>query len=178
MNVVEGDLPGVLIVTPRRFVDERGFLQESFQAERYRAAGINHDFVQDVRSRSTRGVLRGLHAQKRHPQGKLVEVVRGEIFDVVLDIDPMSPQFGKWFAARLSEENGAQMWIPPGYAHGFLVLSEVADVVYKCTDYYHPEDEIGVIWNDPVAAIDWPMTAPIVSAKDRALPTLATRRHS
>lgn len=177
MKVIDADLPGVRIIEPQVFHDERGFFLESFQAERYRAeAGITLAFVQDNRSRSRRGVLRGLHAQRRHPQGKLVEVVRGEIFDVALAIDPDSADFGRWFSTRLSDANGRQLWIPPGYAHGFLVLSETADVVYKCTDFYHPGDEIGVIWNDPLAAIDWPSTDPTVSAKDAALPTLAELR--
>ena len=145
--------------------------------DRYRdLAGIELPFVQDNHSRSRYGVLRGMHAQRTHPQGKLVRVARGEVFDVALDIDPESPTFGQWAGATLSTTNGRQMWIPPGYAHGFVVLSDVADFEYKCTDYYHPDDEYGVIWNDPDAAITWPIDDPILSDKDTALPTLAELR--
>lgn len=174
MNIVQTDLPGVTIVEARVFHDERGFFLESFQVDRYReVVGIDLPFVQDNRSRSHLGVLRGLHAQSKHPQGKLVEAVRGEIFDVAIDIDPSSPHFGRWTGVVLSETNARQLWIPPGYAHGFVVLSEVADVAYKCTDFYHADDEIGLVWDDPDAAIDWPIQKPIVSSKDQALPTLA-----
>jgi dTDP-4-dehydrorhamnose 3,5-epimerase len=132
--------------------------------------------VQDNHSRSRRGILRGLHAQRHYPQGKLVRVSRGEVFDVAVDIDPRSPRFGKWVGSILSDTNGRQLWIPPGYAHGFAVLSEVADFEYKCTEYYHPEDEAGVIWNDPDIGIDWPIEQPVLSEKDRTLPTLAALR--
>jgi dTDP-4-dehydrorhamnose 3,5-epimerase len=173
VNVVTTALPGVLIIEPAIFGDERGFFVETFQSERYREqAGIEQAFVQDNHSRSARGVLRGLHAQARHPQGKLVRVARGEVYDVAVDIDSRSPSYGVWVAVVLSDTNARQLWIPPGYAHGFLVLSESADFEYKCTDYYHPEDEIGVVWNDPTIAIPWPVPDPVVSAKDRALPTL------
>ena len=172
MNVLETALPGVLILEPRVHGDERGFFLESFQRERYAEAGIIDDFVQDNHSRSRRGVLRGLHAQRCFPQGKLVRVARGEVFDVAVDIDPASPHFGRWVGAMLSDRNHRQFWVPPGYAHGFVVLSDVADFEYKCTDYYHPDDEIGVIWNDPDVAIDWPIAEPVLSAKDAALPTL------
>jgi dTDP-4-dehydrorhamnose 3,5-epimerase len=159
------------------FSDERGFFLEAFQRERYRReAGIMLDFVQDNKSRSKRGVLRGIHAQKYHPQGKLVRVSRGEVFDVAADIDPRSPHFGKWVGVTLSDTNGRQMWIPPGYAHGFLALSDWADFEFKCTDYYYPGEEIGVVWNDPELAIEWPIQDPIVTEKDRALPTLAHLR--
>ena len=177
MKVTETKLPGVLIIEPTVHGDERGFFVETFQAERYRdLAGIELPFVQDNHSRSRYGVLRGMHAQRTHPQGKLVRVARGEVFDVALDIDPESPTFGQWAGATLSTTNGRQMWIPPGYAHGFVVLSDVADFEYKCTDYYHPDDEYGVIWNDPDAAITWPIDDPILSDKDTALPTLAELR--
>lgn len=173
MKVATTCLPGVLVIEPAIFGDERGFFIETFQAERYRQqAGIEQPFVQDNHSRSRRGVLRGLHAQQQHPQGKLVRVARGEVYDVVVDIDSRSPTYGRWEAVVLSDANAKQLWIPPGYAHGFLVLSEVADFEYKCTAYYHPEDEIGVVWNDPAIAIPWPIADPIVSAKDQALPTL------
>ena len=173
MKVTETRLPGVLIIEPAISGDERGFFIETFQAERYRTeAGIDLPFVQDNHSRSKRGVLRGLHAQRQHPQGKLVRVSRGEVIDVAVDIDPASPTFGVWGGAVLSDANARQLWIPPGYAHGFVVLSDVADFEYKCTDVYHPEDEIGLIWNDPQVAIDWPVNEPIVSDKDRRLPSL------
>jgi dTDP-4-dehydrorhamnose 3,5-epimerase len=174
MKVLETDLPGVLIIEPRVIGDERGFFVETFQVERYRsAAGISLAFVQDNHSRSRRGVLRGLHLQREHPQGKLVRVSRGEIFDVAADVDPASPTFGKWVGTTLSDAEHRQMWVPPGYAHGFVVLSEVADVEYKCTDYYHPQSETGVVWNDPTLAIEWPCEAPTLSDRDRRLPTLA-----
>lgn len=174
MNVIDTELPGVKIIEPRVFGDNRGFFVETFQAERYaRAAGIQHAFVQDNHSRSRRGVLRGLHLQKRRPQGKLVRVASGEAFDVVADIDPASPTFGKWVGATLSDQNHRQLWVPPGYAHGFVVLSELADFEYKCTDYYDPESEAGAIWNDPRLAIAWPISDPVLSEKDKRLPTLA-----
>jgi dTDP-4-dehydrorhamnose 3,5-epimerase len=174
MKVLQTDLPGVLIIEPRVIGDERGFFVETFQRERYlSAAGIALEFVQDNHSRSRRGVLRGLHFQREQPQGKLVRVPRGEIFDVAADVDPASPTFGKWVGATLSDVSHRQMWVPPGYAHGFVVLSEVADVEYKCTDYYHPQSEAGVVWNDPTLAIEWPCKAPTLSDRDRRLPTLA-----
>lgn len=177
MKVTETNLKGVLLIEPKIFGDERGFFLESFQAERYREeAGIELPFVQDNHSRSRRGVLRGLHAQRRFPQGKLVRVARGEVFDVAIDIDPGSSTFGHWEGLVLSDTNARQLWIPPGYAHGFVVLSDVADFEYKTTDFYHPEDEIGVIWNDPTAAIDWPIETPVVSEKDMAWPRLSEIR--
>lgn len=177
MNATETRLPGVVIIEPRVTGDDRGFFLETFQAERYaRQIGITLPFVQDNHSRSRYGVLRGLHAQRRHPQGKLVRVARGEVFDVAVDIDPASKSFGQWTGTVLSDSNHRQMWIPPGYAHGFLVLSEIADFEYKCTDYYRPDDEIGVIWNDPDIGIEWPFDDPSLSAKDRALPLLGELR--
>jgi dTDP-4-dehydrorhamnose 3,5-epimerase len=177
MKITQTRLPGVLVIEPNIYGDERGFFVETFQVGRYRdLAGIELPFVQDNHSRSRYGVLRGMHAQRNHPQGKLVRVARGEVFDVALDIDPESPTFGQWAGATLSDTNGQQMWIPPGYAHGFVVLSDVADFEYKCTDYYHADDEIGVLWNDPDAAIDWPIDDPVLSDKDKALPTLAELR--
>jgi dTDP-4-dehydrorhamnose 3,5-epimerase len=175
VKITETALPGVLILEPRVFADARGFLVETFQAERYRTeAGITATFVQDNHSRSNRGVLRGLHLQQRHPQGKLARVTRGEIFDVAADVDPRSPTFGRWVGVTLSDANHLQMWIPPGYAHGFVVLSETADFEYKCTSYYDPQSESGVIWNDPDLAIEWPIDNPTLSEKDRRLPTLAS----
>ena len=174
LNVIETELDGVLVIEPKSFGDARGFFLETFQAERYRKlAGIDLPFVQDNHSRSRRGVLRGLHAQRQHPQGKLVRVARGEVFDVAVDINPASKTFGKWVGVSLSDENHRQLWIPPGYAHGFVVLSEVADFEYKCTDLYHPQDEIGLIWNDPQVNIGWPIPDPLISEKDARLPTLA-----
>ena len=173
LNVIQTELDGVLVIEPNSFGDARGFFLETFQAERYRElAGIDLPFVQDNHSRSSRGVLRGLHAQRAHPQGKLVRVARGEVFDVAVDIDPTSKTFGRWVGVHLSDENHRQLWIPPGYAHGFVVLSDVADFEYKCTDLYHPEDEIGLIWNDPHVSIDWPISDPLISEKDARLPTL------
>jgi dTDP-4-dehydrorhamnose 3,5-epimerase len=177
MNVVKTGLPGVLIIEPKVHRDDRGFFVETFQADRYRnEAGIELAFVQDNHSRSSRGVLRGLHAQKRHPQGKLVRVACGKVYDVSADIDPASSTFGQWVGVILSSDNHRQVWIPPGYVHGFLVLSDVADFEYKCTEVYHPEDEAGVIWNDPDIGIEWPIDNPIVSARDAALPRLAELR--
>ncbi len=174
MKVTETDLPGVLIIEPQSFGDERGFFLETFQAERYRThAGISLAFVQDNHSRSRRGVLRGLHLQKQHPQGKLVRAARGEIFDVVADVDPRSPTFGRWVGVTLSDTNHRQLWIPPGYAHGFVVVSDIADFEYKCTAYYHPQSEVGVIWNDSDLDIEWPIEDPTLSERDRRLPTLA-----
>jgi dTDP-4-dehydrorhamnose 3,5-epimerase len=175
VKITQTELPGVVIIEPKVFGDERGFFLETFQAERYSSlAGISSRFVQDNHSRSRRGVLRGLHAQKQQPQGKLVRAARGEIFDVAADIDPRSATFGRWVGVTLSDTNHRQLWIPPGYAHGFVVLSEIADFEYKCTDYYHPESETGVIWNDPDLGIAWPIENPQLSDKDKRLPTLAS----
>ena len=177
MKVIETELPGVLIIEPEVHGDRRGFFVETFQARRYREeAGITHEFVQDNHSRSSRGVLRGLHAQRSHPQGKLVRVGRGEVFDVAVDIDPASPTCGRWVGVTLSDQNHRQLWVPPGYAHGFVVLSDVADFQYKCTDYYYPDDETGIVWNDPDVSVAWPIAAPTLSAKDAALPMLAELR--
>ena len=174
MNVIATRLPGVVVIEPKIFGDERGFFLETYQLERYRElAGIDLAFVQDNHSRSTRGVLRGLHAQKNQPQGKLVRVVRGAVFDVAVDIHRRSPTYRTWVGFELTEDNGRQLWIPPGYAHGFLVLSDVADFEYKCTAYYDPHDEIGVLWNDADLAISWPISEPVLSAKDLALPPLS-----
>jgi dTDP-4-dehydrorhamnose 3,5-epimerase len=174
LKVTPTKLPGVLVVEPDVHVDERGFFVETFQIRRYLdAAGITLPFVQDNLARSRRGVLRGLHFQRQQPQGRLVRVSRGEVFDVAADIDPKSPTFGQWVGTVLSDQEHRQVWIPPGYAHGYLVLSDVADFEYKCTDYRHIPSEAGVAWNDPDLAIDWPLDDPTLSARDRALPTLA-----
>lgn len=173
MNIIETSLPGVLVIEPKVFGDRRGFFLETFQADRYRQAGMDLDFVQDNLSRSTAGVLRGLHYQLNHPQGKLVSVITGEVFDVAVDIRQGSPTFGQWYGAVLSGENHRQLYVPPGFAHGFCVLSDTVDFQYKCTDYYHPEDETGVIWNDPAIGIEWPIDKPMLSDKDKILPPLA-----
>lgn len=168
MNVIDTAIADVKIIEPRVFGDDRGFFLETFQAERYvQFAGIKQDFVQDNHSRSAKGVLRGMHFQKTKPQGKLVRVVRGEVFDVAVDIRPDSPTFGKWEGHILSEENKKQFWVPPGLAHGFVVLSDTADFEYKCTDYYDPSDEGCLAWDDPTVAIDWPISEPLLSDKDK-----------
>ena len=173
MKVMETQLAGVLIIEPKVFGDARGFFKETFQAERYREAGIEYTFVQDNYSRSQKGVLRGLHFQVTKPQGKLVSCPKGAVFDVAVDIDPNSITYGQYVGVELTDENHKQLWVPPGYAHGFCVLSETADFQYKCTDYYDPSDEGGVIWNDPDVAIEWPIADPSLSNKDALLPTLA-----
>ena len=174
MKFLETDLPGVLIVEPAVFRDPRGFFLETFHAARYREGGIPYDFVQDNHSKSVRGTLRGLHAQRRRPQGKLVRAAQGEIFDVAVDIRPGSATFGKWVGARLSGESFRQMFIPPGFAHGFCVLSATAEVEYKCTDFYDRADEIGARWDS--VGIEWPIQDPLLSPKDAALPTLLELR--
>lgn len=173
MKVIETALPGVLIIEPKVFGDARGFFIETFQVERYREIGITQPFVQDNHSRSPRGVLRGLHFQKTRPQGKLVRVSRGAVYDVAVDIDPKSSTFARYVGVELNDVNHRQLWIPAGYAHGFCVLSEVADFEYKCTELYFPQDEGGLIWNDPEVAIPWPIDTPRLSTKDCALPTLS-----
>ncbi len=173
MTVRETSLPGLLVVEPRVFSDARGFFLESYRADRYAEVGVA-GFVQDNRSRSRRGTLRGLHFQRRHPQGKLVEVVRGQIWDVAVDLRPGSATFGRWEGVDLDDRSHRQLWVPPGFAHGFCVLSDWADVLYRCTEVYRPDDEGGVAWDDPALAIDWPVEAPVLSEKDRAWPTLAS----
>lgn len=172
MNVIETALPGVIILEPNVFGDARGFFIESFQLERYREAGIDLPFVQDNQSRSTKGVLRGLHFQRSAPQGKLVRVSRGSVWDVAVDVDPRSRTFGQHVGVELNDENHRQLWVPPGYAHGFCVLSDVADFQYKCTDYYRPDDEGAILWSDPELDIPWPVDTPLISEKDRNNPTL------
>jgi len=174
MNFTPSELPDVLIIQPRVFEDERGFFLESYQKQRFTAAGILFDFVQDNHSLSRRGVLRGLHYQIQQAQGKLVRVIAGEIFDVAVDIRRNSPTFGKWMALNLSAENKTMLWIPPGFAHGFYVLSEQAEVLYKATDYYAPQSERTLLWNDPTINIRWPNgPQPLVSPKDAAGVSLA-----
>ena len=169
MNLIHSKLKGCVIIEPQVFGDERGFFLETFQAERYeQEAGIDLTFVQDNHSRSASRVLRGLHFQKTKPQGKLVRVVRGEVYDVALDIRKGSPTFGEWEGVILSEDNKKQFWVPPGFAHGFVVLSDAADFEYKCTDYYDPSDEGSILWSDPDLDISWPIANPLLSAKDQS----------
>ena len=176
MRVERLELPDVLLIEPVVYSDPRGLFFEAYHHDRYAAAGVPDPFVQDNQSSSGQHVLRGLHAQLERPQGKLVRVLRGEIFDVAVDIRPDSPTFGRWTHATLSAENRHQLWVPPGFAHGFCVLSDEADVSYKCTRLYDPTDEVGVLWNDPDLAIDWPTDSPLLSSKDLDLPTLAELR--
>lgn len=174
MKIIETELPGVFVIEPDVFGDARGFFLETWNRERYMEAGFpDVGFVQDNHSRSGRGVLRGLHFQREYPQGKLVQVVRGAVFDVAVDIRVGSPTFGQWAGYELSEINHRQLWIPPGFAHGFCVLSEVCDFTYKCTDFYRPSDEGGLIWNDPDIGINWPIKSPALSDKDAAYPYLS-----
>ncbi|MFC1451979.1 dTDP-4-dehydrorhamnose 3,5-epimerase [Verrucomicrobiota bacterium] len=168
MDIHPTSIPEVKVVVPRVFEDDRGLFSETYHAERYAALREGGPFVQDNRSRSRNRVLRGLHYQLRHAQDKLVYVVRGAVFDVAVDIRIGSPTFGQWTGAVLSDENSRQMYIPRGFAHGFCVLSDIADVLYKCTDFYAPDDDHGVLWSDPAIGIDWPVKNPVVSAKDAA----------
>ena len=170
-------LPEVIVVEPDVFRDPRGFFLETWHQKKYRDGGLPETFVQDNHSYSTRGVLRGLHAQLRRPQGKLVRALAGEIFDVAVDIRPGSPTFGKWVGEVLSGENFRQLWIPPGFAHGFSVLSETAHVLYKCTDFYEREDEVCLLWNDPAIGIDWRVESPVLSEKDLQGKSLAEILH-
>ncbi|QGG80638.1 dTDP-4-dehydrorhamnose 3,5-epimerase [Litorivicinus lipolyticus] len=176
MKVTNTKLPGVFIIEPKVFGDHRGFFKETFQAERYKEAGLTLPFVQDNHSRSQKGVLRGLHLQKTRPQGKLVSCSSGTVYDVAVDVDPNSDTFGEFVGVELSAENHLQLWIPPGYAHGFCVLTDTADFQYKCTDLYFPEDEGGLIWNDPEVGIPWPIESPQLSEKDLKLPNLSQIR--
>ena len=167
MEVTKTRVDGVLLIKPKVFGDERGYFVETYQKERYSEIGITHTFVQDNHSMSRRGILRGLHYQTKHPQGKLVMVSLGAVFDVAVDIRLDSPTFGKWFGAILSQENQHQLWIPPGLAHGFLVLSDIAHFHYKCTDFYDPKNEASILWNDPELNIEWPFAEDVVlSQKD------------
>ena len=172
MNITETSLPGILIVEPRVYGDERGFFLETYHLERFREAGIPGPFVQDNHSRSQRGVLRGLHYQEPKQQGKLVRCSRGAMFDVAVDIRIGSPQFGKWFAIELNDRDQRMMWVPPGFAHGFCALTDDCDVTYKCTGYYDPPSEQGILWNDPDIGIRWPIAEPRLSTKDAVAPRL------
>jgi dTDP-4-dehydrorhamnose 3,5-epimerase len=170
MKFIETPLQDVYIVEPQVFGDERGFFQETWNAQVFRDAGFDLAFVQDNHSRSRRGILRGMHYQTEQTQGKLVRVTSGEVFDVAVDMRRSSPTFGQWFGAALSSDNHKMMWVPPGFAHGFYVMSEYADFLYKCTDFYHPASEQSLAWNDPTVGIEWPLDAggePSLSAKDQ-----------
>ena len=173
MRVVLTDIPDVVVIEPDIHADGRGFFLETYHADRYREHGIAGPFVQDNQSRSVAGTLRGLHLQIRRPQGKLIRVIEGEIFDVAVDVRRGSPTFGRWVGAILTAENFKQMYVPPGFAHGFAVVSPIAQVEYKCTDLYDPASEIGVAWNDPALGITWPIGQPILSKRDSQHPTLA-----
>ncbi|TSP12400.1 dTDP-4-dehydrorhamnose 3,5-epimerase [Cupriavidus campinensis] len=175
LTVTQTALPEVLVLEPKVFGDDRGFFFESFNARAFKeATGLTRDFVQDNHSRSARNVLRGLHYQIEHAQGKLVRALSGEIFDVAVDLRRTSPNFGKWFGVELSAENKRQLWVPEGFGHGFVVISDVAEVLYKTTDYWYPEHERAVVWNDAELSIDWPLSgAPVLAAKDAAAPPLS-----
>ena len=175
MDVIQTTIPDVLIIEPKVFGDERGFFMESFNEKTFKEkTGVTNQFVQDNHSRSAKNVLRGLHYQIKQPQGKLVRVVAGEVYDVAVDIRKGSPTFGEWVGCLLSETNKRQFWVPPGFAHGFVVLSDTADFLYKTTDYYPPEYERSILWNDPELNIDWKIKGePVLSAKDKAASPLA-----
>ncbi len=172
MKVIEIPLPGVIVLEPKLHGDSRGFFLETYREDTLKQAGISERFIQDNHSRSTRGVLRGLHYQLTQPQGKLVRVARGAVFDVTVDVRRGSPTFGQWYGAILDEESMRMIYIPPGFAHGFVVLSDIADFIYKCTDYYHPQSEQGILWNDPAIGIEWPITDVRLSEKDSNNSTL------
>jgi dTDP-4-dehydrorhamnose 3,5-epimerase len=173
VRVTATAIPDVLVIEPEVHRDGRGFFVETYRADRYRAGGIGDLFVQDNYSRSVAGTLRGLHMQVHRPQAKLIHVTNGEIYDVAVDMRRRSPTFGRFVGVALSADNFRQCYIPAGFAHGFCVLTAAADIEYKCTDIYDPGDEIGIAWNDPALAIPWPVTAPLLSERDRRNPTLA-----
>ncbi len=173
MEIIKTLIPEVIVLVPPVFSDSRGYFLETYQQQKYASAGIPKPFVQDNQSYSTKNVLRGLHFQLRHPQGKLVRVIHGSVFDVAIDMRKNSPTFGKWHGEILSAENKRQMYVPENFAHGFCVLSDSAEFVYKCTDFYVPGDEVGLIWNDPQVGVKWPIEQPILSEKDAVLPSFA-----
>lgn len=177
MKFLPTDLPEVVLIEPDVHRDARGFFLETWHAGKYEEGGITAHFVQDNHSKSRRGTLRGFHAQSRRPQAKLIRVLRGEIFDVAVDIRVGSPSFARHVGVVLTAESFRQLWVPPGFAHGFLVLSEEAEIEYKCTDFYDPGGEIGFAWDDPVVAVPWPIDAPLLSERDRSAPTLAAIEH-
>lgn len=176
--IQKNEIDGLLLIEPKVFGDERGYFMEIYHYEDFKAAGLSAVFVQDNQSLSKKGVLRGLHYQKEHPQGKLVRVLQGEVFDVAVDLRGNSPTYGKWHGVILSDENKKMFYVPEGFAHGFLVLSEEAVFYYKCTDFYHPEDEGGILWSDKEIGIDWPIgdRTITISEKDKKLPTFGQNR--
>jgi dTDP-4-dehydrorhamnose 3,5-epimerase len=176
MKFIPTALGGVIVVEPDVFRDERGFFLETFSRAKYTRGGIDCEFLQDNHSRSQRNTIRGLHAQRQHPQGKLVRVLIGSILDVVVDIRRDSPTYLKWISVELSADNFRQIYVPPGFAHGICITSDVADIEYKCTDYYDPNDELRIAWNDPAIGIRWPIENPILSDKDREAPNLAEQQ--
>ena len=178
MEIVKTQIDGVLLIKPKAWGDPRGSFVETWQKDRYEAAGIARPFVQDNHSKSSFGILRGLHFQKKRPQGKLVSVSLGRVFDVALDIRKESPTFGKWYGVELTQENQWQLWVEPGLAHGFVVTSDVAHFHYKCTEFYCPEDEGAIRWDDPEIAINWPNLDPVLSKKDREAPTFKEYKSS
>ena len=173
MNFVPASIPGVIVIEPDVHQDRRGFFLETYHVDKYRDGGIRDVFVQDNHSRSLRGTLRGLHLQLKRPQGKLIRVIEGEIFDVAVDVRRGSPTFGKWVGVTLSADNFKQVYVPKGFAHGFAVVSEIAQVEYKCTDLYDPASEIGIAWDDPAIGISWPVSDPVLSDRDKRHPRLA-----
>jgi dTDP-4-dehydrorhamnose 3,5-epimerase len=177
LQVIETSLSGVLLIKPRVFEDPRGFFMETYRQNTLAEAGVRESFVQDNHSRSSRGVLRGLHYQLRNPQAKLCRVAAGEVLDIAVDVRLGSPHFGKWVSAVLSAENHAQLFIPKGFAHGFVVRSETADFLYKCSDYFDAADDRGVLWNDPEIGIDWEMPSPLLSDKDKCYLPLSQIAH-
>lgn len=175
MKIIPSPIPDILVIEPKVHGDDRGYFMETWRQSWFDEQVLDLRFVQDNQSKSNQGTLRGLHYQLKHPQGKLARVVSGEVFDVAVDLRRSSPDFGKWFGIILSGENKKQLWIPPGFAHGFYVLSNTAELLYKCTDYYHPEDDHSLRWDDAAIGIDWPLlaTAPLLSEKDRNAKTLS-----
>ena len=169
MKITQTAIADVLILEPTLHGDDRGYFMETWRQSHFREQGIALEFVQDNQSKSRRGTLRGLHYQLKYPQGKLARIISGEVFDVAVDMRRTSPTFGRWVGVVLSGENHKQLWIPPGFAHGFYVMSDYAELLYKCTDYYHPEDEFSLLWNDPAIGISWPLLddSPLLSEKDR-----------
>ncbi|MGP0565853.1 MULTISPECIES: dTDP-4-dehydrorhamnose 3,5-epimerase [unclassified Nitrospina] len=172
MKFIPTELDGVILIEPVVHEDPRGFFLETYVRSHFKSHGIDVVFVQDNHAKSSQGVLRGMHYQVRHGQAKLVRVVQGEVYDVAVDVRPDSPSFGRWVGRTLSADNKRQLFLPSGFAHGYCVLSETAEVIYKCSEYYHPEDEGGLIWNDPELGIDWPVNNPVLSEKDRHHPRL------
>lgn len=177
---IETPIEGLYVIEPSVFPDDRGFFMESYNKRDFAEIGLEMEFIQDNHSHSKKGVLRGLHFQDKHPQGKLIRVVRGEVFDVAVDIRNGSPTFGRWYSVILSEENKRMFYVPKGFAHGFLVLSDEVDFLYKCTDYYYPQEDCGIIWNDPEIGIDWPLNGiePILSERDKKRPLLKAMKIS